>query len=169
MDSPLPVRLITDKETAFAFLLGVLFNQQMRARDAWLAPYRLGQRIGGLTPKTISRMELGDLENHFSESPAIHPFIRVMARNTHEIAYIIVNQYDGDVRNLWAPVVSASEFISRLTSLPGIGEHKARIALFVATVQLGVEVKKDDGEYSIHSCGSLVQLFHPVHEPTLIE
>lgn len=165
MSEVLPVERIIDSETAFSFVLGVLFNQQMRADNAWRAPRELSRRLGGLTPDRVVLLGMSEFCQRFAESPAIHPFTTKMAANAFEAACIIVDKYDGDARNIWTPGVTASEFIVRLTQFPGVGEHKARIALFVATVQLGVVVYEDGGDYSIRSCASLAQMFHPCHEP----
>lgn len=169
MTDPLPIATIQDRESAFAFVLGILFNQQMRASAAWQAPERLGQRIGGLTPENVVKIGLEELTAQFSEYPVIHPFIAKMPANIYQAATMVINDYDGDARNIWTPVVDAGTFINRLSAFPGIGGHKANIALFVATVQLGINVRKDGGDYSIHSCTALAQLFYPNHEPILID
>ena len=164
---PLPVRPITDRESAFAFVLGVLYNQQTQGTRAWRAPYVLGQRMGGLTPERVMRLGPARLGTLFAAKPAIHPFTQRMSLQTFAVARIITEKYNGDARNIWTPTVTAEVFVSRMMALPGIGEHKARIALFVATVVLGVRVRRSSGNYSIRSCGSLAQIFHPIHEPKL--
>ena len=92
-----------------------------------------------------------------------------MALHTFGVASIIIDEYGGDARAIWTPTVGANEFVARLAALPGIGQHKARIALFVATRQLGISVRPDQGNFSIQSCGSLARLFHPYHEPIFAE
>lgn len=167
MSKELPIKQINSAETAFAFVLGILFNQQVRNEYAWQAPYRLKQRLGTLAPDQI--VGHGEIEFHrvFAISPVIHPFTQKMADNAFQSAFMISERYGGDARNIWTPSVSAGEFMSRLCAFPGIGEHKARIALFVATVQLGITVKADGGDYNIRSCASLAQQFHPQDEPIL--
>ena len=50
------------RSTPFAFLLGVLFNQGMKAEKVWEAPLTLRNRLGHLDPKRIAIMAAGDLE-----------------------------------------------------------------------------------------------------------
>lgn len=167
MTDVLPIHRIDCPETAFAFVLGVLFNQRVKADYAWQAPHRLAERLGTLAPREL--IELGEDRFHtaFARSPAIHPFTRTMARRSLDIAHLVARRYDGDARNIWTPTIPACEFIRRLSEFPGIGEHKAKVALFVATVQLDIQILEDGGDYDISACASLAQLFHPRHQPAL--
>jgi len=169
MPEALPVEQINSVETAFAFVLGTLFNQQVRSDYAWQAPSRLKQRLGTLAPdQIIARGEM-EFRRVFAISPVIHPFTERMAGNAFQAALLTSERYGGDARNIWTPSVHAGEFVARLCVFPGIGEHKARIALFVATVQLGIPVKADGGDYNIRSCAGLAQRFYPQEEPILME
>jgi uncharacterized HhH-GPD family protein len=163
----LPIEPVTDERTAFAFVLGVLFNQRMRADDAWKAPYALGLRLGGLTPAHVLALPEGDFADLFAEPTAIHPFKRVMAARVYQTAGFIEATYDGDARQLWAGA-TAGQFLERFQALPGVGRHKATVALFVITRELGVDIRADDRRYSITGCASLAQRFHPYDEPLLV-
>lgn len=163
----LPIAPITDPPTAFAFILGVLFNQRMRADDAWQAPHELGRRIGGLMPANVLALPVHEFAERFAEPPTIHPFKRTMVVRAYQAAELIQSEYHGDVRKLWAGA-SAAQFIERLQAFPGIGLHKATVALFVATRELGLSIRADGRRHSIHGCGSLAQRFHPHHEPLLV-
>ncbi|MNH58498.1 hypothetical protein D3C73_102990 [compost metagenome] len=163
----LPIQPITDEQTALAFVLGVLFNQRMRGLDAWKAPARLAERIGGLKVSDILSLSESQLIDLFAVKPAIHPFTTKMAISTFQIARVIEEKYAGDARNIWTPAIGASEFTARLKAFPGIGEHKAEVALFVATVELGIVIMDDGSSHSINSCASLASVFHPLHEPIL--
>ncbi|MBB6471184.1 hypothetical protein [Sphaerisporangium rubeum] len=145
----------------------MLFNQRMKAERAWRAPYELSSRIGGMGPDKILVLPLPVFTERFASPFAIHPFKFAMAENTYRAAEIVSADYDGDARNIWTDV-TASQFTARLQRFPGIGAGKARVALFVATVALGIRVRADSGFYSIKSCGSLAALYHPVHQPLLV-
>lgn len=164
----LPIEPIVDRQSAFMFLLGILFNQQVRSDIAWRAPYQLGKRLDGFTPEHILIYSESEFTEIFGRSPAIHPFVQRMAQYTYAIAKVIVDEYDGDVRKIWTPSVPAGELVRRLVAMPGIGDHKARIALFVATVQLGIRVRDDGRSYSIRDCDGLATLFYPNEEPSLV-
>lgn len=163
---PVPVTAITDPGTGFAFLLGVLFNQRMRADDAWRAPWELGHRIGGLEPARILALPLSEFTERFAHPPAIHPFKTVMAERAYHAAERIDGEYDGDIRQLWTDV-TASQFLTRIQAFPGIGRHKAIVALFIATRELGITIHDDGHKYSIATCTSLADRYHPHHEPLL--
>jgi uncharacterized HhH-GPD family protein len=162
----LPIRPIVDETSAFAFLLGVLFNQRMRAEQAWQAPHVLAERIGGVHPGRIVALTAREFANHFAYPTAIHPFTRVMANRTYHAAGMVCADYRGDARSIWQNVTAAT-FVQRLQAFPGIGGHKARMALFVATRELGITVHASAGDYSISACGSLAARYHPLHQPSL--
>jgi uncharacterized HhH-GPD family protein len=168
MTQPLavPVVPVTDPGSAFAFVLGVLFNQRMRADDAWRAPWELGRRVGALTPAAFLALDPGEFAAQFAAVPAIHPFTRTMAERAYRAAELVDAEYDGDARRIWTGV-TAAQFLARLQAFPGIGRHKATVALFIATRELGITVGADGHSYSISCCGSLADRYHPHHEPLL--
>lgn len=163
----LPIEPIADETTAFAFVLGVLFNQRMRADDAWQAPYALGVRLGGLTPSHVLAVPEEEFSELFASPTAIHPFKTVMAERVYRTAQLVETAYAGDAREVWN-CADAGQFLERFQAIPGVGRHKATVALFVITRELGVHIRADDRRYSIHGCGSLAQRFHPDHEPLLV-
>ncbi|GAA2854466.1 hypothetical protein Acy02nite_49140 [Actinoplanes cyaneus] len=165
-DSRLPIEPITDPRTAFAFLLGVLFNQRMRADQAWPAPHRLAERIRGIAPAHVLALGPDAFAGRFGAAPAIHPFRRTMASRAYAAAELVAARYDGDARRIWAGA-SAEEFVRRLHEFEGVGERKALVALFVITRQLGIRLAGTAAGYSIRGCGKLAELFHPHHEPLL--
>ena len=161
-----PVTAVTDATTGFAFLLGVLFNQRMRADDAWRAPWNLGDRIGGLAPATVLALTPVEFTARFAQPPAVHPFRQVMADRAYRAAELVDGRYDGDVRRLWDNT-DAGQFLHRMQEFPGIGRHKAVVALFIATRELGITVRADGQHYAITGCTSLADRYHPHHEPLL--
>lgn len=162
----LPVRDITDETSAFAFVLGVLFNQQVRADRAWTAPWVLADRLGTLRPADLAGLPLEDFMETFARPPVLHPFKDVMAERALETACLIKDTYAGDARAMWTDA-TAGEVLQRLRALPGIGDHKARVGLFVLTRELGITVRGDGGSYSIRACGRLTELYDHAHEPVL--
>lgn len=166
-NSRLPIKPIADPATAFAFVLGVLFNQRMRADQAWQAPHQLALRIGGITPAHILALDPAAFAERFGQAPAVHPFRNVMAPRAYAAAELVAGKYGGDARRIWFSA-TADEFVGRLKEFDGIGERKALVALFVITRQLGIRMSGDAESYSIRGCAKLAALFHPHHEPLLI-
>jgi len=156
----LPISQIVNKETANAFLFGVIFNQAQRAERAWQAPYVLKNRIGTLDPIKILKMPSGILLKAVGEKPAVHPFIQKMTKHLIESCETLVYEYDADARGIWTPVRSTTEVIKRFQVFSGIGKHKAVMATFLLTHELGITVHDDGTDLNIRTvCPSLSQLY----------
>jgi uncharacterized HhH-GPD family protein len=61
-----------------------------------------------------------------------------MGKRVHQVCRALVEQYDGDARNLWADVADGAELKKRLAALPGLGDQKASIFLALLGKQRGV-------------------------------
>ena len=114
-----------------AALLGMLFDQRVRAAYAFTGPIRLQERIGHLDMGRIASMDLEAFAAVFAEKPAVHRFTNVMAERTLAIAKIINDQYGGDAANMWNDGVPFSVIEKRLMALPGFGKMKAFKMKFV--------------------------------------
>lgn len=112
-------QFIMDHPTAA--LLGMLFDQRVRAEYAFAGPFRLFERLGHLDLNRIADMELEQLAAAFGEKPAVHRFTNVMAERTHEIAKIVVANYGGKADNIWNQGVDFPTIQKRLVALPGFG------------------------------------------------
>ena len=130
--------LIGDKESdqfimdhPNAALLGMLFDQRVRAEYAFTGPIRLFERIGHLDMKRIASIDLETITEAFAEKPAVHRFTNVMAERTLAIAQIVTEQYDADASNMWNKDVSFEVIQKRLMALPGFGKMKAYKMKFV--------------------------------------
>jgi uncharacterized HhH-GPD family protein len=156
----LPIKSITDAETANAFLFGLIFNQNQRAEQAWAAPYKLKERLGTLEPERILCIPLGTLVDKISERPALHPFAFTMGKSIYAACVLLQEKYNSDARNIWRRKRSASEVLKRLKEFRGIGEHKAQVGVFLLKNELGIAVGEDDTTLDIRkTCGSLYALY----------
>ena len=118
-------------ERPAAALLGMLFDQRVRAEYAFTGPHRLYERLGHLDLNKIAAMDLEDLREAFGEKPAVHRFTNVMAERCHEIANIVVREYDGKAEQLWDDDADFDTIQKRLIKLPGFGKMKAYKMKFV--------------------------------------
>ena len=156
----LPIKKITNAETANAFLLGLIFNQNQRAEQAWMAPYKLKERLGTLEPKRILRLSLKVLVNKISERPALHPFTFMMAKCIYAACELLQEKYDSDARNIWRSKKNVHEVLERLQEFHGIGEHKARVGVFLLKNELHVAISEDGTRLNIRTtCPSLYELY----------
>ena len=121
-----------------ALLIGMLLDQQFPMERAFLSPFLLRQRLGGvLDPAAIATADEDDLLDAFRGPPALHRFPGSMAKRTRALCEAVVEDYDGDARAIWATAADGDELRKRLEALPGFGKAKARIFVGVVGKRLG--------------------------------
>jgi uncharacterized HhH-GPD family protein len=122
-----------------ATLIGMLLDQQVTMETAFLAPWRLQQRLGEpLDAGRIAAMDPSELEDVFKQRPALHRFPGSMARRTHELCAYLVEHHEGRAEAVWDDAGSGDQLFARLKALPGFGNDKARIFVGVLGKRLGV-------------------------------
>jgi uncharacterized HhH-GPD family protein len=165
----LPIRAIIDRESANGFLFGVLFNQAQKAEKSWEAPYLLGERLKTLDPLEIKELPVWLVADTIAAPPSIHRYATSMAKFLVGTCHVLSEQYDGDARKIWTPAVRSGKLIERLTAFPGIGNHKASVAVFLLTVECGISVIDDGTQINIaHQCPSLMKRYAPFDKPMTV-
>jgi uncharacterized HhH-GPD family protein len=135
-----------------ALLVGMLLDQQIPLERAFVAPYRLAQRLG------VRRLDVVALADHdpqalvaiFSTPPALHRFPGSMAGRVQGMCQIIRDEYGGDAAAVWRGARTGSELVKRISALPGFGAQKAKIFAALLGKQLGVQPegwREATGEY----------------------
>ncbi len=166
----LPIRDIIDRDSANGFLFGVVFNQAQRAEKSWEAPYLLAERLKTIDPFQLKDFPLWVLADTISQPPSIHRYAKIMAKYLIGTCHVLAEQYDGDARNIWTPTISCGELVDRFITFPGIGKHKASVAIFLLFVECGVKVIDDGNTPSIkHTCPSLYRRYFPPGEHQLAQ
>ncbi len=107
-----------------ALLLGLLFDQRVRAETAFAGPLKLSRRLGHLDMARIAAMEPAAFRDAFAEPPAVHRFTTAMAARTQHLARVLAEAHGGNAAALWA-TGSSSEIERHVRSLPGFGPLKA--------------------------------------------
>lgn len=126
-------------EEPLALLIGMLLDQQVPMERAFVAPYRLRERLGSeLDAATIAATDPDELAELFSQQPALHRFPGNMAKRTQALCQALVEQYDGDATAIWRDVDSGAELFKRLQGLPGFGKQKAQVLLALLAKQFGI-------------------------------
>jgi uncharacterized HhH-GPD family protein len=145
---------------ALSFLLGSLYNQQIRSETAWRAPRRLAERLGGLHAPDLANADLGRLTEIMREGPAIHPFASTMAARTIDMCDRLVDEYGGCASNVWADRPHGRELLNRLTGFTGIGRHKAAVAIALLTRHYGLSFAGSDAltDEALSSCPRLSEV-----------
>ena len=113
------------RRDANAALLGLLYDQRVRAEYAFTGPHRLRDRLGHLDMNKLAAMDLEALRQCFAEKPAVHRFTNTMADYTHAIARILADEYHGDAANLWNDNTDFPTIEQRVVRLPGFGAQKS--------------------------------------------
>lgn len=114
-----------------AALLGMLFDQRMRAESAFTGPLRLRERLGHLDFAKIAKMDVDELREHFAQKPAVHRFTNKMAEMTHALAQYMTDEYGGKAENIWNDGSDFPTIEKRLRKLPGFGPQKAEKMKYV--------------------------------------
>ncbi|MEX0821016.1 MAG: hypothetical protein WD021_02625 [Rhodothermales bacterium] len=113
------------RESPAAALLGLLYDQRMRAEFAFTGPIRLKERLGHLDFPQIAEMDLERLREVFAEQPAVHRFTNKMAEYTQGVARLVTEKYDGDPARMWNDGADFPTIEKRMRELPGFGRQKA--------------------------------------------
>lgn len=119
------------RNSAAGVLLGLLYDQRVRAEYAFTGPIRLHDRLGHLDLARIADMNLEALQSLFAETPAVHRFTNKMADYTQQAARFVADRYDGDAARIWNDGAPFPEIEKRVRALPGFGALKAAKMKFV--------------------------------------
>ncbi len=119
------------RDSANGALLGLLYDQRVRAEYAFTGPIRLQERLGHLDMAKIAAMDPEKLRELFAIQPAVHRFTNKMADNTHAVAAILTEQYDGNAANMWNDGADFATIKKRILKLPGFGAQKSEKMKYV--------------------------------------
>jgi uncharacterized HhH-GPD family protein len=133
---PAADRLLT--ENPLALLIGMLLDQQVPMEWAFKGPATLQARLGSLDAHRIADLAPDELDAIFRAKPAVHRFPSAMAKRTHALSQVVVDEYGGDAAAIWRDVPTGAELLDRLRALPGFGDEKAKIFLALLAKRLGV-------------------------------
>ena len=125
-----------------ALLIGMLLDQQIPMEKAFTSPDVLRERMGGtLDVRAIAEADPELLEEIFRRPPALHRFPAAMAKRVQDLARMLIDRFDGDAAAVWRDVDTGREVVTRVGSLPGFGEQKAKIFTALLGKQFDVRPK----------------------------
>lgn len=125
-------------EEPLALLIGFALDQQVTVQKAFSGPAELKRRLGHLDAARIAGMDPDELDAVFRQRPALHRFPGAMATKVQALCAAIARDFGEDARKVWSEAPDGPSLESRLLSLPGIGEMKAKSLIAVLGKQLGV-------------------------------
>ena len=114
------------RNNATAVLMGILFDQRIRAEVAFSGPYKLWQRLGHFDLEKIAGMSPEGFFQVFTEVPAVHRFANVMAARTQEFSDLLVREYSGDATNIWSDGAPLEIIQKRIGKIKGFGPGKLK-------------------------------------------
>lgn len=114
------------RTNATAVLMGILFDQRIRAEVAFSGPYKLRQRLGHFDIPRIAGMDPDRFLSIFSDPPAVHRFSNVMAARTQQFAAKLASEYGGNAEVIWADAPGLAIIHSRVRAFPGFGPGKLK-------------------------------------------
>lgn len=114
------------RESSTAVLMGVLFDQRIRAEVAFSGPYKLFERLGHLDLQKIAAMNEDDFKTVFTTAPAVHRFANVMSSRTQKFARFMTEEFGGDAANIWNDGASLETIQKRISRIEGFGPGKLK-------------------------------------------
>lgn len=140
------------RRDAFAFLLGVIFDQGIAYERAWAAPLQLQMRLGHLDPvRMVAEPET--VRAAVQEPPKLHRFVENVPAWVVAAAAKVIDNYEGDAGRIWSDQPTARELQQRFDAFAGIGQKKAAMAVEILERDLGVPIRNMEGSdiaYDIH-------------------
>jgi uncharacterized HhH-GPD family protein len=131
-------------EDAFAFLLAVLFDQQVQYGRAWGAPLELRRRLGHLDSRQM--LDEPDALAEAVRGPvALHRYVNKMPLWILDACRRLNEEYGSDAGAIWADRPTARELEARLDAFLGISQKKAAMAVMLLWRNCGVEIREMDG------------------------
>jgi uncharacterized HhH-GPD family protein len=127
------------ENSPLALLIGMVLDQQVKMEKAFMGPYELRNRLGGLDAREIASMDPDELDKVFRERPALHRFPGNMARRVQAMTQAVVKDYGGDAGAVWREARDGDDLAARISRLPGFGEMKTRILISILAKKFGVK------------------------------
>ncbi|WP_308492014.1 HhH-GPD-type base excision DNA repair protein [Microbacterium terrisoli] len=121
-----------------ALLVGMLLDQQVAMETAFTGPLKIRQRVGSMDAATLADYDPDAFAEAFRQTPAVHRYPGSMASRVQVLCRQVVEDWDGDAAAIWTrDEPTGAEVYTRLRTLPGFGEQKAKIFLALLGKQYG--------------------------------
>lgn len=116
-----------------AFVLGCLMDQQIKAENAWIIPYKFSQNLGSFSFIRLKELSLQDIHHIMSTPRPLHRFVDKMSKYFHSAIQRIDAQYSGNASRIWSGKISSAEVVYRFLEFDGIGPKIATMAANILT------------------------------------
>ena len=136
----------------FAFLIGVIFDQGIKAERAWAAPYELSLRLGYFNPQQLAD-DVEGIRTAVHQRPKLHRFVNNLPDWVASAAQMVVREYRGEASNIWNDNPTAIALQRRFIAFKGIGQKKAAMAVELLERDFDVaivDLEGSDVAFDIH-------------------
>jgi endonuclease III len=111
-----------------AFVLGCVMDRQIKAEKAWLIPFRISEKLGDFSLRTLSSQSRADIYKLMSQPEPLHRFVETMSA-AFELAVQRINTiYAGDASRIWIGNLPSAEVVYRFLEFDGVGPKIASMA-----------------------------------------
>lgn len=115
-------------EHPHAFVLACVMDRQVKAEKAWLIPYRISEKLGGFSVKTLCLLSRAEVNRLMSQPEPLHRFVDKMSGFFHTAVQQINNQYAGYAARIWTGKPFSAEAVYRFLEFDGVGPKIASMA-----------------------------------------
>lgn len=143
-----------------AFVLASLMDQQIRAERAWFAPFRLKERLGDFSMKTLLALSETDLRQLVAEEQ-LHRYIDRMSGFLFRAIRHIAECYESDASRIWSGKPSSADVVYKLLAFDGIGPKIACMDANMLATDFKVELAdyfSIDISADVHVCRVFARL-----------
>lgn len=109
---------------AYAFILGLIFDQSIKSDIAWASPQNLKQRLGHLNIRRIADMKVNQLASVIAKKRSLHRFPKNTAKHIIKSSKIIRDEFESKADLIWHENKSIISAKKNFLKLCGIGEKK---------------------------------------------
>jgi len=151
-------KLVFDlKKTPHAFVIACVLNRNIPAEKAWVAPYKLKQRIGDFSFLTLRQLKRRGWKKHLGpqkgDREKIHRFWNTVMPGCLHSAVQVIDKYSnnrGQAQRLWSGnKLSGKEVVDRFKEIEGVGDKIANMAVRILVTQLEQKIETASIDVSV--------------------
>ena len=131
------------RQSDFAFLLAVIFDQGIGFERAWRAPLLLKERLGHLDPQRMLDNPPA-VKEAIGQRPSLHRYVNKMPRWVSAATSRVIAEYGTETGRIWTDV-SAVELHRRLLQFAGISQKKAAMTVMLLWRNRNVDIRAMEG------------------------
>jgi len=151
--------LLIEKDP-FAFALAAVLDRRTRSEIIWTIPYYLQKGLGELSPYSLAKIPVEELERIFRSLPAKPRYITDAPRTVKQLSEMVIKEYDGDVAKIWRN--KNSKYVkSTFQRIYGVGPGIASMIVLLLEKCFGVNFTDiDHRDMDVKPDTHIIRVFH---------